>query len=126
MLVGSGLASMLVQPPALGERANQAPLQARPFSSVRVSAEELGEAALLEFSIRDSENGVDQCLVCDFESDAVHLEEHESCGCASSLVAVHKRMVPDDVKEVRCGHLKEVSVKVLGAGSCLRHSESGL
>ncbi len=91
-----------------------------------MSAEELGEGALLKSAFRDSQNSIDQGPVSDSDSNAVHLEKHESRSRAGSFVSVYKWMIPSDVEEVRCRHLKEIGMKVVDAGSRLRHSESGL
>ena len=91
-----------------------------------MSTEEVCYSTFLKFPFSDRHNGVDKSFLGDSQVDAVDLEKHKGCRRAGSLVAVHERMVPNDVEQVGSCHLIEVGMKVLVACSSLRHSESRL
>ena len=63
----------------------------------------------------NSQYKFDKAIIVRIDRMAVELQEHQGCFQTDSFVAIEERMVLDKMKEVRCRHLENVTVKELPA-----------
>jgi hypothetical protein len=76
-------------------------------TSPHMSAEIVGDCWLLLFALRDRKDELSQLVLICFDLDSIEIEEDERGGQTRSLVAIHERMVLNDVEQVRRRHLEE-------------------
>jgi len=78
-----------------------------------VFPEKLGNAGLAHLALRNSEGSLDQDSVGDFYLDSVEFEKHQCRRGTNPFVSIYKRVVLDEMEEIRRCHLEKVRVKVI-------------
>lgn len=83
--------------------------------------EEIGRSGFSNLALGDTEDGLDQGGGRGVNGNAIELQEYQCCSGTDTLVAVHKGMVLDDVKEIGRSHFKKIGMHVATTETSLRH-----
>jgi hypothetical protein len=84
-------------------------------------AKEIGYLLFAGLALCNGQGKINQSFFIPFKLDAVERQEDDSTSGAGALVAVHKRMVLNDVVEVCRSHFKQVLMEELASKGCLWH-----
>src|SRR2546427_3502463 len=81
----------------------------------RIFLQEYGDLGLRDSSLRDADDEVVESIFFGADFFVVQTEKGDGAGECRPLVAVEKRMIAADVKEVRSRHLVQAFVKKCAA-----------
>jgi hypothetical protein len=77
-------------------------------SSMSQFAKKVGDLQLVDFSLRNGHSQIHEAFLIGLDFDVIHGQEDYRRGSAGTFVSVHKRMVLNDVEQIRRGHFEEI------------------